>query len=856
MASTPAAGAGALLVGDEDIIELTTKTWDDAAKQHFAANPELLEANLGLYGELSHGLDVVPRVPSLLARPPGATKIDPYRACFMMLSLSQAYCLVHECNRRPIACSTNKNARNEPTSTKFDAVIAHMETRHPELIVSDSPRFVPRPAKGSVQQSLPGATAASRKRQSAQVKDSYIAAAVDLLIARPDLSFRVVASPAMEKFVMSVTCNDEVDWPGRTAIVKGVDEMAQTVKMLWVSELASHTKSDIGASIPAGVTSDGWSNISKMPFATVTTTVVTKKWRFLNLLLGIERFSHPHTAQRYYELVHSVLRDWSVTPGVITTDGGSNMVKAFKDMGRFYCMGHGFTVMFNHVKHVPKLATDEVAKAVLKKRKAKMKGSQDEVEGAAVDALAAAQRSFAAAEEATRAKKLSQTGKVLRAIATLSNALTIGRARVQYFKRMAAKVQPETSGRLLATYEARWWHETLAAQRMVEMLPTLKSLDFGDKTGYSFARVELRDRIFNLRKVMCEEYLPAIARILPLYRRFADWTAFLSCRNAPTVSLVLYAIMDLSGCVDYHVKKLVRDEKSPAVAAPLQEVMMEEFHAAFLKAYNIKEFREFDYLRWSAVLDPRVVLYFGSDAMTWLEEIFVYAETYVSGWLTEADLKVPAQQQQTPAGVEAAAVTNVFAAAVGDATPATVPAGVSPWRSEKPAYIAHLAKLEPGVGKCLKMDPCAWWESIEPSVPRLARAARALLATQATSVFSESVFSVAGMVFSKRRSRLAEDRGAALVLLNNWKIADEALHGPRVPPEELPVPWTELVMSPDMKVHGLVDLDAIADEAKDALDAAAEATLKAALADAGEQGDTERALEDAADAEVAGVELV
>lgn len=839
-----------VIVDDDapDAAPVAAKPWDAAAKVAYAADMQSLVRAVGNFGEESHGFGQKPKVPSLLARKrePNASRISVYEDAFIMVSMTDAFCLVNGCTTRPIRCSVNKNKDNEATSTKFDAVIVHMETKHPEFIAADSASFNPRPhAAGGLQVSMLAASAVAQKRRLVTETDRLAKAAVNLLVARPELSFRFVSGSDMEAFVREVMSNTLVDWPGRTKIVNTLEETFNVYRELWKGEMkdyAPYPEMPDARGARAAMTVDGWSNPGKAPFLAITSTTVTSNFRMANVLLDLVRFPHPHSADKHATLVDATIKEWSINAGVITTDGGSNVKKAFGSRAWFYCMGHGFTVMFNHVKLMPKPATTAAGTAVVKKRKAK-KAAADTVDAAnKIAAVADAEEAHDKAVkeagksyeeikqvlDAKKADRLSKTGKVLRAAAALNNALTIGSSRTQYIKTLALATQP--AGKrctLIPVYEARWWHETLALERMAEMLPTLKKVDFRNPL-FTFSRIELRDRMEQLRDLVCNTYLPALNKILPLYRRFADWTARLSCRRSPTVSLVLYAILDLTGCVDFHLKKLVRDEKPGGVATPLEETMMEEFYAAFLKAYNMKEFRAYDYLRWAAVLDPRVVLYFEKDAMIWLEELFEYAEEYVSGWLSDADLRAPAQ---TAAATTVTDVTeNVFANTTEGNLPPVATKATTPWRSEKSIYIGHLAKLKKGdePGQCLTMDPLEFWESIAPTVPRLARAARDLLATQATSVFSESVFSTAGMIFSKRRGQLAGERGASLVLLNNWSKAEKAVSGPRVPSAKLPKLWTELVASEAIDVGGLVDLDAFEAAAQDVVTEAAEAHIAAA----------------------------
>ncbi|KAK3089656.1 hypothetical protein FSP39_005404 [Pinctada imbricata] len=59
-----------------------------------------------------------------------------------------------------------------------------------------------------------------------------------------------------------------------------------------------------------------------------------------------------------------------------------------------------------------------------------------------------------------------------------------------------------------------------------------------------------------------------------------------------------------------------------------------------------------------------------------------------------------------------------------------------------------------------------WWKQNELYFPRLSRVARRFLCVQASSVPSERVFSVAGSLVSKKRSRLTPENVDKFIFLN------------------------------------------------------------------------------------------
>ena len=72
-----------------------------------------------------------------------------------------------------------------------------------------------------------------------------------------------------------------------------------------------------------------------------------------------------------------------------------------------------------------------------------------------------------------------------------------------------------------------------------------------------------------------------------------------------------------------------------------------------------------------------------------------------------------------------------------------------------------------------KQDPLAWWKMNSLVYPTLSILAADFLATPATSVPSERVFSVAGYTVNRQRSSLASENVDKLIFLNkNYKPKD------------------------------------------------------------------------------------
>lgn len=66
----------------------------------------------------------------------------------------------------------------------------------------------------------------------------------------------------------------------------------------------------------------------------------------------------------------------------------------------------------------------------------------------------------------------------------------------------------------------------------------------------------------------------------------------------------------------------------------------------------------------------------------------------------------------------------------------------------------------------LHTEPTTWWKANQKKYPRLAKLASAYLPVPATSVPSERVFSAAGLIVNRLRTRLHPEHVDMLIFLN------------------------------------------------------------------------------------------
>ena len=88
-------------------------------------------------------------------------------------------------------------------------------------------------------------------------------------------------------------------------------------------------------SISVCLTTDMWTARNRQGFLGVTCSFLDKNFTLHQIILTIEYVRYPHTAENISDTLFFILDEWGLREKVhmITTDNGSNMKKAIKDMG-------------------------------------------------------------------------------------------------------------------------------------------------------------------------------------------------------------------------------------------------------------------------------------------------------------------------------------------------------------------------------------------------------------------------------------------------------------------------------------------------------------------------------------------
>lgn len=509
---------------------------------------------------------------------------------------------------------------------------------------------------------------------------------------------------------------------------------------------------------------------------------ITGDYKVCTFMMDLAPHHHPHSGEGCAKALVAVLEEWGVTIWACTTDGASNMLKAFspevaaavpamKKILQLPCFGHNANTVWQHTKKNVVPAQGPAAGAAAAPAAPAGAGAGGSAAPEAAAALAPPRVAVRGA-----ATRLSITGKLVKAVSSIVNTFTIGSARKQVWSAafVATRGAESKVQYLVVLYSARWWAECAGIRRQVDNSDVIAAVD---PDSLSFSKPAVKNDFVKLLRVVMES-VPSLGKVLPVWERAAMWCTILSGRNYPTLGLVVPMLLDMADMIDDI--RTSRQPKSAASPPSLAFKMALEFQPAWNGLFHPDDWignaeagkPGVDYIRWAAATDPRVAPLLDS-APAWIAEMFEFASTHVSGWLTDKHLLIPeAGPSLKPAAAKqvAANVAAWQAAAAGaDPAPAAPPARLSPWMEEKKVFCGLMGQLAAkGMDAVLATNPSEWYQSHSQVIPLTGRAFRKIHALQATEVSSEGSFSQASFIDSKHR-HLREQSLRSLLKQHAWR---------------------------------------------------------------------------------------
>lgn len=456
------------------------------------------------------------------------------------------------------------------------------------------------------------------------------------------------------------------------------------------------------------LTHDGWTSNNTQSYDTVTCHMINDSWEMRSAVLETSKVEGQHTGENIAKSLQGTIETWKLgAPVAVTTDNAANEQKAVRLLGltRFGCFGHRVNLVV---------------------------------------------------------KKSLQTGSV-------PDMLKKGRALVNFFHKSSSAndllmekqrlLTPSKIERKLIIDCPTRWNSTLPMiTRLMELTPVLASVADDDRLPKS-ASATIKGNMYTYDE---QHQLQELVKVL---KPFETVTTILCSQKSPTMQHVCAATKKLERDIGDHesdsdmikgIKSTMRTELMrrteiedlPLLAALLNpdtkglpflsaeerersQVLLRE-KAAHINVEVKVEFPQIKPLEEpklpslpslpddetpETIEPPTKKQIMCLDSIDWLEDVCVVAETKESNeTMVEAEIKryMTMERQDTD---------------------------------------SSLTLLQ-------------WWKQNQLLFPRLAKLARAVLAVPASSVPSERVFSLAGNIVSKKRSRLNPELVNRLIFLN------------------------------------------------------------------------------------------
>jgi hypothetical protein len=296
-------------------------------------------------------------------------------------------------------------------------------------------------------------------------------------------------------------------------------------------------------------------------------------------------------------------------------------------------------------------------------------------------------------------------------------------------------------------------------------------------------------------------------KVLEFLELFYDSTVALSGVYYPTSSLMLHHVLEIAG----HLNAYENDELLRPVVVPMKD--------KFLKYW-----RKIPMLyAFAFVLDPRAKMKGLHNVLLLLSDYtgadYSRFPTEVRGKLTkvferydtrfgDARLHRPQQSASVLSGKKKMAWNKIFASDIGSSS-SSGPSQLGRRTGTSFPSPAALSELSSYLDSdCVvqyeeEFNLLNWWHEHKRTYPILSLLARDVLTVPASTISSESTFSLAGRVIEERRRRLTSEMVEVLSCLKDWELADGHLqHNVEKETKELELAFDNMYLDDDAATAG------------------------------------------------------
>ena len=482
--------------------------------------------------------------------------------------------------------------------------------------------------------------------------------------------------------------------------------LGETLLPKMYNELSEMLKAELRKTTDVALTHDMWTSINQEAFGTMTAHYVTEEWELRSVVLQTRKTDEQHTGENIASDLKLALAEWNldhVVPYIIT-DNARNESKAISILkwNHFSCLGHNINLAVRAALDLPRVKT---------------------------------------------------------VVARGRNQVTFYHnsplATTTLFKKQE-EMLPESARKhkLIQDVVTRWNSTFDMIERLLEQTAALHAAAYDPVLKRSADK--LKRNLFDHSEQSIAEQLVKILKPLK------DATELLSQDEKPTMPAILPTLIKIN-------RVLEEQDDDLLVIKDMKKKMIKNLGTRNQGELAMKT------MRLASILDPRFkeLRFLSPDDKTLIKDLLV----------AEA-IKKEAESENDTGSV--AATEEVAIKKEPGSSPVAKKIKEEPssfdWledvvyvKTEEPKEAIALSPeyikvevdrylSEPSAA--LKDNPLMWWKFREPSYPTLAKLARKYLAIPASSTPSERVFSSAGLIVSKRRSRISSDKVDMLIFLN------------------------------------------------------------------------------------------
>ena len=488
------------------------------------------------------------------------------------------------------------------------------------------------------------------------------------------------------------------------------------------------------------ITHDGWTSCNTESYSCVTAHFITNQWELVNAVLQTKIVEGSHTGENIANALKEVKENWLLPDIIAVTDNAANEKKAFQILNwiRFGCYGHRINLFVKNALSVSK----EISHVIAKGRK-----------------LVTFFHQSTSANDSLLAKQ-----KLL--------------------------LQEEFVGHKLIMDVPTRWNSTVAMlRRLLEQTPAILALATdSNETLSKTALATVKGYVYTF------EDQSLVERLVEILAPFERATAIVCADKSPTMHKILPVIIKIEKCISI-------SEDDPESIKKMKIKMSNEMINRCAKVENDEEIS-----LMACILNP---------LMKQLDFLTPEQKNSAKMMLTEKALELadvplsvktePTEDNPPPALPSLPSVSDPTDDDIivqnekceSGKTPKSPPnkkvksifhnEDIDDWLTDV-IYVGGSTKtpaemIQEEIGRYLaseipeediKLSILEWWKRNQYLYPRLSILAKKYLCIPASSVPSERVFSLAGQVVSKKRSRMNASNVDMLIFMNKnmeryWK---------------------------------------------------------------------------------------